>query len=417
MVRSTLARAPFCAPRLFLLAVLLLASPPISAQFSGSDRALERSRMMAEVAKRQLDRVGVEVDLDTVGIELVDPETMRDDLVRQNHQMFRDGHFDRIAAFLWALGLVILPEAELVISDFVQSSQQTLGAYYQADRDAFVFIQAFNPAIGELVLHELVHAGQDQRGEFDRLFSGDRRTFDRSLAALTLLEGEAECVVLTAYYGEDNLRALREEELDPYRGLNFDHPTSQLYLDGRRFMARRFKEAGWEGMREALANPPPSTEQVLHPSKYRLDEATEVSGARLPLPVLGEDTIGESRIRHFIRLLGATPAESFIAAAGWDGDRVVIHEGAEGRPIVTWTSVWDRIEDAEQFAAALREHGPGRVAQRGRAVCWHNAKGGFVARILRGTLLDPGEPNAEDARTTAEIEAAWREKNPEPAED
>ena len=100
------------------------------------------------------------------------------------------------------------------------------------------------------------------------------------------------------------------------------------YLGGMRFIADlQALGGGWKLVDYALGSrPPASTEQVLHPRKYVLDERpspVRIDGA--PLRDSGwrladANVFGELATSYLLRV-GADPALAADAAAGWDGDR------------------------------------------------------------------------------------------------
>ena len=128
-----------------------------------------------------------------------------------------------------------------------------------------------------------------------------------------------------------------------------------------------------EDVERALAAPPRSTEQLLHPVKYwkpaRVDEPRPVrcDASRLPAgwSLVGADTLGELYLGIFTLPLGerggleaATPRElanvdgSTRAAAGWGGDHVVLLRHGDGHALHLVT-VWDTPRDASEFTDAV----------------------------------------------------------------
>ena len=108
-----------------------------------------------------------------------------------------------------------------------------------------------------------------------------------------------------------------------------------------------------------FANPPDSTEQVLHPDKFASREKpVEVAfptdlAARLGdgWKVSLEDTLGEVLLEVVLRDGGASATND--AAAGWGGDRVALVEGPGGAKAVVMDTAWDTADDAAEFEAAL----------------------------------------------------------------
>jgi hypothetical protein len=121
--------------------------------------------------------------------------------------------------------------------------------------------------------------------------------------------------------------------------------------------------------RSVLDSMPRSTEQILHPERYRdHDEPTDLSFASgEPDTVRWEDNLGEFETRLlFQQLLGNEP-EAATLATGWDGDRYQVL-GAQS-DVLVWYSVWDDAAAATRFTAGLqrawaKRRSDGRTARR-----------------------------------------------------
>jgi hypothetical protein len=137
------------------------------------------------------------------------------------------------------------------------------------------------------------------------------------------------------------------------------------YLRGLVLCARLVNDGGWKSIDDAYQSPPLSTEQVLHPEKYKKnpDPPTSVSlGTLDPGPGWKEVTrnvVGEMQMG--VLLKGFQGKE---AAAGWDGDQFAAFEGDQGRLGLVWFSTWDSENDAKEFAKSYlqfqtKKLGPG----------------------------------------------------------
>ncbi|MGB3330559.1 MAG: hypothetical protein WBA46_16485, partial [Thermomicrobiales bacterium] len=157
--------------------------------------------------------------------------------------------------------------------------------------------------------HETVHALQDQH--FDLVTLQNRANAgnaDISLALIALPEGDA--TYFESLYATADREFLRRL-LDEYNSMEMpDILTSApaIFIDtlyfpydqGSTFVAAIYDEGGWQAVNELYANPPISTEQVLHPDKYRdgeLPVAVAVSDPTAALgpgwTILDHDTFGE----------------------------------------------------------------------------------------------------------------------------
>ena len=101
-----------------------------------------------------------------------------------------------------------------------------------------------------------------------------------------------------------------------------------------------------------------TTEQALHPEKYRQEE----EGRSVFLPDLAgalgagwvqvdDQVLGEHFLRTYLET-GASKRAAATAAAGWGGDRYLLLEGPEQQRLFAALIVWDTQADAREFAAA-----------------------------------------------------------------
>ncbi len=239
--------------------------------------------------------------------------------------------------------------------------------------------------LGELVVaHELTHALQDQHwGLPAEMVPVTASHTDRVLARRALLEGDATWASFATVGGtlDDAMRARVLRQLD---GLPAQLAASVpdvppllretlafQYRDGTAFVDRVLARGGWAAVDRAHADPPVSTEQVLHPERYlarkrddptSIEVASTTSLARAGFSLVMGDTLGEVVIGVLLRR--SMPAERAAEiAAGWDGDRVAAFaRGAE--LIVVWMTAWDSEADAAAFAAALGPPSPGTLVER-----------------------------------------------------
>lgn len=229
--------------------------------------------------------------------------------------------------------------------------------------------------VGEITIaHELTHALQDQHWGLpvDPVPILDGQT-DRVLARRALLEGDATWAAFATLAGgriDDAMRARVIRQVDAMPGVLArsvpDVPPllretlAFQYRDGTIFVDQLLLRGGWAAVDDAHADPPVSSEQVLHPERYLSagrDRPTPVAiGGTTALaragfaPVAG-DTLGEIIIRT--RLAQALPPERAAAAAsGWDGDRMLAFARG-GDSVVVWLTVWDSAADAAEFAGAM----------------------------------------------------------------
>ncbi len=232
--------------------------------------------------------------------------------------------------------------------------------------------RTMTPSNQIVLAHELRHALQDQYIDVHNGVPDSVGDFDdRRVAFMALLEGDATLVMerfLMRRLGVSETAAPVD-----LAAAGFATPTLAgvppvlrdhlivPYLAGRDFVRALVDRGGWPAVRKAWADPPRSTEQVLHPEKYLAGEQPRL--VRGPAPPSGgrliqEGVLGEALMRT---LLGEG---SDAAAAGWGGDLYRVWD-VGGRTLAVWRSEWDTAADEREFQDALvrrftRTHGRAR---------------------------------------------------------
>lgn len=188
---------------------------------------------------------------------------------------------------------------------------------------------------------------------------------DRRVAVESLLAGEA--TLMQTLYADglpEERRAALAEQAAADAQPEF-HLGPPFLVEQARFAAAAgsalalhlYRQEGTTGLDRALANPPVSTEQVLHPERYDRWEAP-----LLPEPftvvlegyeAVEEGTWGERGWRSLLGGRGGY-AQAADAARGWGGDRFVLLWNAEAERI-TWVVRYrgDAFADASRMASAL----------------------------------------------------------------
>jgi hypothetical protein len=246
-------------------------------------------------------------------------------------------------------------------------TEQILGYFDPKTKVLYVVNGAPEAYVGITIMHELVHALQDQYIDLDSLQhqTGDD---DRQAASQAVIEGEATYEQMAAMVGgSGNVAARLPGGWDRMRDLIRDSYSSQPifgaapmviqeellfpYINGAEFV-RRFKdrEPGKLPFREM----PQSTEQVMHDRAYFTTPRDLPIQVRLPR-VAGEiyqNTLGEFDTRLFLFEHVQDQELASRGAMGWGGDRYSIVSTPAGNALV-WVSVWDSPVDAAEFVDAL----------------------------------------------------------------
>jgi hypothetical protein len=278
------------------------------------------------------------------------------------------------------LGL-ISPSVELGKILHAIEDEQILGFYDDHSKRLVVIRQrGDNRGLLEITLsHELTHALEDQH------FGLEEKpgfTDDESAAQETLAEGTATAL-MTEYAGRfltprDLLGALESLSRTETKLPSFIEQTLLFpYEQGEKFVTT-FREGGsWEAINKIYElRRPQSTEQILHPELYaiderpvrvRVDDVTKRLGSSWVR--LRGGTIGEFDLRLLMRQLGRIKGTT--AAAGWGGGRFELwrlrNSGAPACPAPCISRdvgiirvAWDTPADRREGERALR-----RVVERG----------------------------------------------------
>jgi len=400
-------------------------STPTTQPLPGSDE----ERAVQKVA-RQLRTTGITVDVAKLAVERKPRDATAADLGGQLELGLRPQHLE----VLWQLRTILeaTPPFRSVTSlreAAVEVRVPEVWAYYSADRRAIVIVDAesLDPASLEPALAgELVHAFYDQApGGLGELLYEPQGLLDGIRVRKCLLEGHAR--LAEAYVQRSTL-----DRLDAQERAALDPAPQHLHATlaetpcgaGAAYLLRRYEAGGWAAVLRAVRTPLPSTEQLLHPTKVDQDFPVNVGLPAWPedeydapdplgkATVVYEDVLGEQTIHRLLLERGVEPEPAFVAAVGWDGDRLRIYEHESGERVVVWRSVWDRELDAEQFAAAIAPKGieprAFRVERHGRVVDAVSTSDPKMATRLHTSLAARiGEPAAQpsDAASTAAIEA------------
>jgi hypothetical protein len=228
--------------------------------------------------------------------------------------------------------------------------------------------------------HALGHALADQRFGLRDVLGIDLEgrhhlDGDAERARVALVEGDAALTALElddprgALTGGHALPALADEiaAAPGARGAAWPRAIASFtHADGLAFVARVRAHRPWSAVDALWAEPPQSTEQVLHPEKYDARES--------PVPLAppdarafgdawkasADDVIGELGARVWL-VKDVPPVVAERAATGWGGDRATLFvpaseagadAGAPPPPFVVWSTTWDDLTDAEDFARA-----------------------------------------------------------------
>ncbi|MGM9999670.1 MAG: hypothetical protein ACI38Q_09840 [Candidatus Bruticola sp.] len=291
----------------------------------------------------------------------------------------------------------------------------------------------FNIDLSDLLLvHELCHALQDQNFDLGGKLASTEGCLDKELALTAVAEGDATRTMFSYLASSMGLNGdtiskyivsspqLVEKGLNQFPQLEkapliVRAVTLMPYFNGLDFCQVLEEQQGIAGINGAFANPPASTEHILHPFKHikKVDPPKNIDLSALPSSFgdyvsLGDDTAGEYVVRTWIEKFSR--AKAAAAARGWGGDTWRVYsqdyqsyslnelgqfksnkfnsvhnsaggaEGANGQvssaaepesgnkaigesksgldgstgSFVVWASIWDSEGDAKEFAEAVK---------------------------------------------------------------
>lgn len=311
-------------------------------------------------------------------IEVLNQQQLKELVVQLFDRDYLPDERESDQRLLVALGLV--GEHQSVVAEWLALYEEQVAGMYDDDVKKMYVVsssEGFGPEEQVTFAHEYVHALQDQHFNLKAVAPKHSDNQDRVLAAHALFEGDAT-LTMALYAG----RELTREQLAQLGRSGSSSRLSQAplvmrtelifpYTEGLNLVRRLYSRGGFAAVNQAFADPPRSTEQVLHPEKYDRREA--------PLPVslpdlsvvagegwthLRTNTLGELYLRVLIEQYG--DAETARAAAsGWGGDRwQVLTRGAETALVLR--TVWDTEADAREFLSAYLDGLAARFRGRGQ---------------------------------------------------
>ena len=354
---------------------------PISGLVVSSDAALQETanRLLRDISERS----GFAFT-EPVRVEWRSEEELVRYLTFKLDEEFQEGEVERIRDSYALLGLV--PETLDLGALFLALYTEQVAGFYDPDSVAlYVRSGQDEETVESVLVHELVHAAQDQSVDLDALTARARGN-DRQIAAQAAAEGHATLVMLeyalekqqgmeVDLVGIPNFVDLMGPSLaagagsSPVLGSAPGIVRKSLifpYVRGTEYVRRLWQQRP--------GRPPPfgellprSTEQVLEPER--------AFGPEPDAPVDIDISSGGASVTYTNSLGLAEMGILFEEVAGdarpipgWEGDRFALVEGGDGSRGLVWWSVWEDEAARDAFVA------------RGQA----------VAAALTDATLEPG---------------------------
>jgi hypothetical protein len=281
-----------------------------------------------------------------------------------------------------------------------QLATSQVAAYYDPDRSQFFVLlpDALPILLATIYAHELYHGLQDQYWDLDAFMLDAMEAGlndDEILARQAVVEGEATyvmnlwmmekamgrppprllvsaTVLAQSMLSSSALLDLSAGGLPAEAGAELQAAAEAMdeipsflletmigaYLKGMAFV-HAVAAGGWDQVGALYDDPPRSTEQILHPTKWlerddpvRIEFPDLASEAALDgWTVLESNVIGEFQWRIIFKEYGLGVLSS-LTAAGWDGDRYAVLAREDTEELLLLSTVWDSEAEAQEFETA-----------------------------------------------------------------
>jgi len=249
--------------------------------------------------------------------------------------------------------------------------QEQVAGFYDPDSTTLYVMNDQPEVLRQTILvHELVHAVQDQHADLDAI-TAEELGNDRQMAAKAALEGHAT-LVMTAYLTEqitgtplDVTRlpsftpagtldpALLEAQSPTLAGAPLVLRESLIfpYLGGMAFTQELWRFSG-QVVAPLGDHLPRSSEHILFPETFlgpEPDEPTEIRFTGDTEPRY-DNSLGAQELAVFLESLIGPEMRSLVR--GWDGDRFALFGTGPDASLI-WASVWDDEGSRDRFLMAV----------------------------------------------------------------
>jgi len=214
------------------------------------------------------------------------------------------------------------------------------------------------------VVHELVHAFDDQHFDLDRPELSAEG--DAAWAFTAAVEGSATVI---EELWRDSLSAAEQTQLAAEEAtfevgdifsldVGFLLYQTAVYDYGNTWLNRRIAEEGISAIDDAVANPASSSEAVIE-----TPGTVDLAIVDVPVPdvdgeVLWQGTGGQALLEAITVAVGGTPD----TASGWGGDALSVYRDFGGRECLRWIIAMDTPRDRKELRAGLDQWAAGVVA-------------------------------------------------------
>lgn len=253
---------------------------------------------------------------------------------------------------------------------------ENIAGFYDNETKEMVVVQGskFGGIERLTYAHEYTHALQDQNFDIQDGLQYSQEACEneseRCAALQALLEGDASLSEFNWFMNN----ATTEDRTDIFAFSDtFESPVMDSspafisrdflfpYEEGLAFVQYLYDRGGWEAVDQAYANPPVSTEQILHPQKYPHDSPVPVLLPDLSMQIgqgwvdIEQDVMGEwytylilaHGLQEDARVKDEVAAD---AAEGWQGDAyTVLYNPEQDATVMVLRTFWESPQEAKEF--------------------------------------------------------------------
>lgn len=408
-----------------LVMVLFLSVPAIRAQ-----------EITAEINPALLEQIeGIENYVtETRGLEALNPverlfpsrQEAVDYILRLYQREYPEELIWQLTQFYIAFDL--LPPDTNYLDSYLDLLSAQIGGFYEPETKQMNTLLLNGEIVGDklplleqiVYAHEYTHALQDQHFDMTATLARAGENRDYAQAILSLIEGDATAIMnlYTQAIAAKNpfgtalqllVQGIQTNTLTMPAGTPpvIESELLSAYLDGTAFVSALIDAGGWEAVNAAYANPPQSTEQILHPQKYLDGEAPQmVTLADQELgdswTTIWDNTMGEFYLREYLKTQ-LTRADANRAAAGWGGDNYrIFHNDETGQLAWVIKIAWDTEADTAEFTEMYTEFGAKRFGIEADNGCWMDESSALCMVEGEDSHLLAFAPDVEMARAIIE---------------
>lgn len=325
---------------------------------------------IADIEKDEIQVRGLQPK-GNVAETFINSSQMHDNLVKDLNTSYSPAQAKSDANELWLLRLINNRSLDLYQLQIDLLSEQVLGYYDPKAKDLFVLSNNggdLSPLSRETLAHEFTHAMQDQHYDLNKLLPDNSKDDDRSIAVRSLVEGDATLAGLEYAKGFFTQAQIQQflNESNASSSSVLDNAPAYIrdsllfpYDSGSSFVQALMQNGGYSAVNKALADPPVSSEQVMHPDKYLstprdqpvqvpLPPLTSTLGAGWTMGAYG--TTGEFDAKEMLQANGASDPAG--GADGWGGGSYAFYQNGDN-VLVYEKTTWDSTAELKQFQQQL----------------------------------------------------------------